>query len=79
MTSAATISRYPYTVHWEEDPDRTRLVTALCRRCEKAMTPWDRKNEPQGIISPSGLEHHVQHDGTLCGITATGEAWWWPL
>lgn len=71
------VNRYPYTVHWDEDYDRTMVVTGLCRRCEKAAFPWQL--ETQGVISPNGLEHHTDHDSTLCGMDATGEHWWWPV
>jgi hypothetical protein len=63
------------TVHWEEEPTKTRVVERYCRVCYPC--PLD---DEVMLVSPQGIAHHTDEwygDRTFCGHPATGEEWWW--
>lgn len=61
------------TVHWEDEPERTRNVVGYCKRCYP-----DGPEPPAMLVSPSGIAHYVSDWGvTDCGKAATLPDWWW--
>lgn len=51
-------------------------IKQVCQRCKVVEADFDRG----AVVSPDGFAHYGKHDGmTVCGIDATGDAWWWPL
>ena len=62
------------TVHWEEEPTKTREVKHYCLRCQAEA------DADFSIVSPRGTAHYeaeYNEGRTRCGIDATGEDWWW--
>ena len=64
--------RVQETVHWEEEPERTRDVVRYCLQCQA--------DSDFTIVSPQGTAHYASEHNegrTRCGINAEGENWWW--
>lgn len=65
----------PRTVVFEETGEK-RIVKSNCLRC---FPNRQLPRSEQFIVSPGGMAHAGRDDGsTDCGITATGDKWWWP-
>ncbi len=65
-----------------EFPPETRpmpTVRKFCARCGVDEQEF-AEGDAEIIVSPRGTAHYGQNNGdTDCGLTATGENWWWPL
>lgn len=75
MSALATVI---FNAWWEDDPTKTRDVTAWCKTCQR-FDPRGEEGEVY-LVSPQGIAHHTDSeygDRTICGHDATGPEWWW--
>ena len=65
-----------FTAWWDEEPGKTRSVTAWCKTC----AGYDGGPDDVYLVSPQGIAHHTAFPDdtrTTCGHDATGPEWWW--
>lgn len=79
MTPADHANTVIFTAWWDEEPGKTRSVTAWCKTCARSPEHSDVADDIY-LVSPQGIAHHTafrDDTRTACGHDATGPEWWW--